>query len=152
MLLAVLIAQLWALWAWLLPVAGPVLGVLSRVGLHLRGLVPRGTGVLAVAAIAVVGWLAVSRVSAWLDPPPRTFTAAEIEAATARAEADNLRQSLVAGLAALRERERRLEDMAARNNYLENEMEEIRAKAPGRADVVLRADDPWLREWQRRGR
>ena len=152
MLVAVVVAQFWALWAWVLPVAGPVLGALLRLAPRLSGLVPRGTCVLAVAAIAVIGWLAWSRVSAWIDPPPRTWTAAEIEAASARAEADNPRRAVAAGLASLRERERRLEQMRELNDILEDEMEAIRAKAPGGADVVLRADDPWLLEWQRRGR
>lgn len=149
-----IIAAALKLWAWVLPFAAPVLAKAGILVAGARSWFPRGAGAN-VAAVAVLGLLAaflVWRVHRWIDPPPRTYTAAEIAA-------DRLQRELTARQEALEARERAIkvrELVAAKveleSSKLEGENDERRKqandldKASGGAGprIVFGDNDPWL--------
>lgn len=142
-----------AAWAWVLPWAGPILAKAGLMFGLARARVPSGLGggALGIVVAAVLGGLLVWRVWAWLDPPPRTYTAAEIEATSLRAENASLKDAVAAQERTLRQRGETLTKIGEAHDRLAAEMEEARAKSGNPGTVVLPANDHWLREWQRRG-
>lgn len=140
-------------WAWALPFVAPFV---TKAGILLAGArsaLPRGIGsqALGLAVAGLLGALLVWRAHAWLFPPPRTYTAAEIQVASAQAENADLRRALDERLAAIQRREVSITKLAELNDQLASELEAARAKSLNTDAVLVPADDPWLREWHRRG-
>lgn len=140
-------------WAWALPFAAPIL---ARAGFLLAGArswLPRGSGatILALAVGVLLVCLLAWRAEAWFNPPPRTYTAAEIEAASYRAINADLRRSLDESLTAKRLADASVSRLAKLYDQQTEALETARAKVANSDAVVVPADDPWLREWHRRG-
>lgn len=148
-----MLAFLLPIWAWVLPFAGPLLGTARNLLAGARSRIPGGIGssVLAVAVVAVLGGLLWLKSDAWWNPPPRTYTAAEIEASSLRAENAALRAAIAAGQKAAQARDASISHLADINNQVTTEMEASRAKALRPDAVLVPADDSWLRDFQRRG-
>ena len=143
-----------AVWAWALPVLGPLLVGARNLLAGGRSAMPGGIGisVLGVAVVGILGALLWFKVDAWWNPPPRTYTAAEIELAQAKAELVQLKRDIVAGALERQTRDASIERLAEINNDVTTELETTRAKALQPDAVLVPADDPWLRAWARRGR
>lgn len=141
-------------WAWALPVVGPIAGKASILLAGARSALPRGIGsqLLGLAVAALLGALLVWRAHAWLFPPPRTYTAAEIQAANYKAINDDLRRSLDEQLRAKQIADAAVSRLAKLYDEQTEELEAARAKVANPDAVLVPADDPWLREWARRGR
>jgi hypothetical protein len=140
--------------AWLLPYIGPLRVIASALCARASRWWPDGTGGLLLVGgccailLAAVAWL----VAGIVDPAPRTYTKAEIDAARLAAENRSLRTSLDQAQTTLHLRARAIEQMIADNEVLRRTLETSRATSADPDAIVLPADDGWLRAWQKRGR
>lgn len=140
-------------WAWALPVLGPIIAKAGILLAGARSWLPRGTGAAIIAAacggvLAAILW---HRVNAWWSPPPRTYTAAEIEAASLRAQNEALHAAIDASRKATAIREAAIRHLTEINETVTQEMETTRAKIRDPDAVAVPANDEWLRAWHRRG-
>jgi hypothetical protein len=149
-----MLALLLPIWAWALPVLGPVLVGARRLLASGRSIIPGGVGtsVLGLAVVGILGALLWFQIDRWWNPPPRTYTAAEVELASAKAELVRLKRDIVAGALERQTRDASIDRLAEINNDVTTELEATRAKALQPDAVLVPADDPWLRAWARRGR
>lgn len=152
-MIAIITAALTSAWAWVLPWAAPILARAGFWAAGARAVTPKGIGgtLLALGAGAILALVLWHKLDAWWDPPPPTFTAAQIEAARYKTENAELRKSLDERLTEINRRDKSIERLATRNEEITTEMEAARAKSAARDAVVVPADDHWLLEWHRRG-
>ena len=140
-------------WAWALPWLAPLLAKAGILVASARSVLPRtwGTAVLGFAVAALLCGILVWRVEAWLNPPPRTYTKAEIEAANYKAINADLRRAMDEGMTAQQRKDESIRRLAELNDQIATELENERAKSRNPDAVLVPADDPWLRDWHRRG-
>lgn len=140
-------------WAWVLPWAGPFLAVARNLLAGARSRIPGGMGsaALGVAVLAILGLVAWHTFDAWWNPPARTYTAAEVEAASLKVEKASLERAVAEMQAEIRRRDEDYARLATTTETTVAELEKARAKIDEPDAVVVRADDGWLREWHRRG-
>lgn len=139
--------------AWALPFLAPIAGKAVFLAASARSWMPRGVGttVFALGVAAFLGLLLWARVSLWLDPPPRTFTAAEIQAAYFKTQLEETRKALAFREAADAKRSEFHLKLAGEHHQQTKELELELEKTRSPDGVAVDADDPWLRSWHRRG-
>ncbi len=144
--MTIIIAALTSAWAWALPWAGPALGLASRLAARARGIVPAGTGgTLLVGAVALVlAWAAWSHFSTWIWPPPRTYTAAEVNADRLAREVEMLRRAAAEKQRSIEAVQRQLAAAEKINQGLYDENEKLRQAAPADSGLAFTDSDPWL--------
>lgn len=138
--------------AWALPFLGPVRLAVRLWRAKAAERLPAGLGstVLGLAVAVALVWVAYRQVDAWLNPPPPTYTAVEVELAQSRAEIASLKEAVEAQSHVLRTRQRLESSLAKIIEETQTELDnEKRNSATPRP--ALYADDPWLRGWERRG-
>lgn len=146
-----------ALWlavkAWLLPFLGPIAARAGILAAGARSRIPAGAGAFfgLMLLAGVFGALLWWRAGAWLNPPPRTYTAAEIEAATYKAKSRAQAQAIAEQQAALERRDTSINHLAEIVEATTKELEDARSRTRNPDAVAVESDDPWLREWHRRG-
>lgn len=137
------------IWGILAPWLGPVLLVLRPWLARLRGAGASASGYAGPVLIAVaIGAVGVGIWRIWASPSHKAVAAeAKIacDAANTRAELAATKSALGMREATLAERDRQLQSAEALIGELENDAKKLRERAPGAADPVFAADDPWLR-------
>lgn len=107
-----------------------------------------GSWVWAIIAVSVmIGGLVVWR---WLDPPERSYTAAEVRANRLAGEVAMLQRAAADHAAIIAGRDLALSSAVAAAEQMEKVNAEHRAHAPNPATVVFADDDPWLQSKRQR--
>lgn len=147
-----------ALWAWVVPFAGPILARAAPFVWWLPSFSSLKLGLrvgLYVAALGVGAWGGVKALRWWQGDVISQIQAdklgrAKCEAVLSAANIEARSAALDQRERALKLRESEIETDAAEMSRFGEELEAARANSKGDNAGVLSADDGWLRAWQSR--
>lgn len=153
--MSIIAAALWKAWAFILPIAGPLLARAAPFLAWVPGVAAITKSLRVASYVAVLGFGAWGATKAirWWDGDKITVAEAQQRAAVAsrEAEVEAKAKALAEREAALSQRVQAVEAAAAELDQLKSEMDDARTQSLA-AGQPIGADDRWLLDWTRRGR